>query len=54
MHQLSTHYKTELAEKLTVTAIENGLFSQFSDSEDTAKEICKFFQYIIDNVDQSE
>ncbi len=51
MQKLPDTYKVEIATKFTELAIENELISCYKDSEDTAREVCKFFQYVVENLD---
>ncbi len=46
-------YKLKTAEKFTELAIENGLFGTYGDGDLAAEQVCKFYQYIIENIDKS-
>ncbi|WP_455804018.1 hypothetical protein [Clostridium butyricum] len=51
MIKLSTNYKIETARSLTELAIQNNLMSKYSNSEETAKEISKFFKTLLNELD---
>ncbi len=46
-------YKLKTAEKFTELAIENGLIETFSNGDLAAEQVCKFYQYIVENIDKS-
>ena len=53
MENLTPNFKISTAKDLTSLAIENNLITQHSDPKDTAKEVCDFFKFIVDNLDNN-
>ena len=51
MQALSFTYKIEIAENLTQLAIQHNLIKEHSDAEETAIEVCKFYQTIVEKLD---
>lgn len=48
---LNNEYKIELAKQFTTLAIQNNLITTYSESEDTAKEVTKFYRTIYETLD---
>lgn len=51
MAVLSENGKIKLADEYTSLAIQNGLINKCGNAEDTALEVCKFFQTLYLNLD---
>lgn len=52
VNQMSPSNEIAFARELTIKAIENNLISAYSDSEDTAKEITKFYKTVLATISQ--
>ncbi|WP_160166414.1 hypothetical protein [Clostridium sp. Ade.TY] len=52
--KFNDNYKSNLAKDLTSLAIQNGLITRTDNAEDTAKDVCKFFNTILDNIEKNE
>lgn len=50
---LTENSKITIAKTLTELAIQNGLIHQEPEEEETAKNICKFFDAIVENIGQT-
>lgn len=53
MERLDIRQKLKTAEKFTELAIQNGLLETFSDGDLAAEQVCKFYRYIVENIDKS-
>lgn len=53
MERLDIRQKLKTAKKFTELAIQNGLLETFSDGDLAAEQVCKFYQYIVENIDKS-
>ena len=49
-YRLTPHNTVAVAKELTIKAIENHLISASTDSESTAKEIAKFYQILVEHL----